>query len=293
MGLCAALVACLAASTSTTVTVEGASFLDIAEGAALLVRTNVPPDRTAIRASAEGALLYARLPAALAGTARTSRGVRLKAYPERASVDVTARLPAVARCGAAPVVTPVPEGFVLRVNCAPPPPPSPAVPEATTPPAAIREPPPAQPPPVPVAPGVTAAAVSPVAAEPRSPVGVALAAALLLVLGAVALWMRRRRGAPPDLLSVVQTFSLGPRRSLVMARVDGRMLLLSNSEAGIHLVTEVQGARSVAASPLPGRNEPGQAAAVMRGAFERVLDEVGEDELLRRKMAAAAHSEVH
>jgi flagellar protein FliO/FliZ len=71
--------------------------------------------------------------------------------------------------------------------------------------------------------------------------GVALAA---LALGAY-LFARRRKGGIERHIQIVETASLGPRRTLVMARIGGETLLLGTSEAGITLLkSDGRGAES-------------------------------------------------
>lgn len=67
--------------------------------------------------------------------------------------------------------------------------------------------------------------------------GPAWGALVLLVLGALALFFSRRRRGLVRRMEVLETMSLGPRRSLCLARVDGRTLVLGVSEAGVQLLT--------------------------------------------------------
>ena len=67
--------------------------------------------------------------------------------------------------------------------------------------------------------------------------GPAWGALVLLALGAVALFFSRRRRGPGRRMEVLETMSLGPRRSLCLARVDGRTLVLGVSEAGVQLLS--------------------------------------------------------
>jgi len=69
--------------------------------------------------------------------------------------------------------------------------------------------------------------------EPGSLVAPAVA---LAALAAAALVLRRRRRAPARRVEVLETTSLGPKRSLVLARLGDEILLLGASEAGIHLL---------------------------------------------------------
>lgn len=85
----------------------------------------------------------------------------------------------------------------------------------------------------------TTAPASRPAPEPDSGLsgGPAWGALVLLVLGAVALFFSRRRRGLVRRMEVLETMSLGPRRSLCLARVDGRTLVLGVSEAGVQLLT--------------------------------------------------------
>ncbi len=58
----------------------------------------------------------------------------------------------------------------------------------------------------------------------------------LLLLGAVSVFLGRRRKATTKLVTILETASLGPKRSLVVARVGGETLVLGSSEAGITLL---------------------------------------------------------
>ncbi|MEN9797441.1 MAG: hypothetical protein RL653_1137 [Pseudomonadota bacterium] len=62
--------------------------------------------------------------------------------------------------------------------------------------------------------------------------------AVLAVLGAAAFVLTRRAAAPgrSRSLRVLETTTLGPRRSLVLAEVNGEWLLLGSSEAGLALL---------------------------------------------------------
>src|SRR3990172_10780134 len=65
-----------------------------------------------------------------------------------------------------------------------------------------------------------------------------IAAGLLLAgLAAAALVMARRRGRVPRLVEIVESASLGPRRSLVVARLGDEILLLGSSEGGVTLLS--------------------------------------------------------
>jgi flagellar protein FliO/FliZ len=64
----------------------------------------------------------------------------------------------------------------------------------------------------------------------------ALGVLLLLGVGGVAVVFARRRGTRERLIRIVETASIGPRRSLVVACVGGRTMVLGVSEAGVSLL---------------------------------------------------------
>jgi flagellar protein FliO/FliZ len=95
-----------------------------------------------------------------------------------------------------------------------------------------------------------------------------LALLAVAALGAVAAVLARRRVRTPRVLEIVETTSLGGRRALVVARLNGEILLLGSSEAGVALL---------ASRPAPaGPPEP---------KFDDLLAESADDEQLRRKLA--------
>ncbi|HUJ24564.1 MAG TPA: flagellar biosynthetic protein FliO [Myxococcales bacterium] len=97
-------------------------------------------------------------------------------------------------------------------------------------------------------------------------------AALLVIgaLGAAAAFFGRRRARVPRMLEVVESLSLGNRRALVIAKMNGELLLLGSSEAGVALLTTRQ---------------PAAAAPEQQRPFEALLDETVEEEQLRRKLS--------
>ncbi|MBK9518778.1 MAG: flagellar biosynthetic protein FliO [Anaeromyxobacter sp.] len=64
----------------------------------------------------------------------------------------------------------------------------------------------------------------------------ALPAAALLALAGAALWASRRTRATSRYVQVLETTSLGPKRSLVVARLGGELLVIGASEAGLQLL---------------------------------------------------------
>lgn len=135
---------------------------------------------------------------------------------------------------------------------------------------------------------------------------------VLVLLGAVALVASRRRLGRSRRMEVLESLSLGPRRSLCLARVDGRVLVLGVSEAGVQLL-EARAAEalpdldvSVDEAPLsqaamkpaqatmnrepaasPGRaggwEEP---ASPVNSAFEQLLTESVAEQELRARLKA-------
>jgi len=63
-----------------------------------------------------------------------------------------------------------------------------------------------------------------------------LAVALLLGAGIAAVLFARKRGGRERVIRIVETASIGPRRSLVVACVGGRTMVLGVSEAGVSLL---------------------------------------------------------
>jgi hypothetical protein len=96
---------------------------------------------------------------------------------------------------------------------------------------------------------------------------------------------RRRKGAAVDRhIQIVETASLGPKRTLVMARIGGETLLLGTSEAGITLLksggrgaemfrqselgelaerVELRGTGATSATRVPGPADPSPASETL------------------------------
>jgi flagellar protein FliO/FliZ len=141
------------------------------------------------------------------------------------------------------------------------------------------------------------------------PSALAAPGVLLAGLAAAALVLRRRRRPSARRVQVLETTSLGPKRSLVLARFEDELLLLGASEAGIQLLRHRPGteARAPAAAlaeapdfdppPLPAREPPGVLAGLVTKLrrvrpetaqaprFDALLAESAEDQELRRKLA--------
>ena len=114
--------------------------------------------------------------------------------------------------------------------------------------------------------------------------------AMLLALAAAAWALRRKAvGAPAhSLIEVLDTAHLGPKRSIVVARVGKERLILGTSEAGLALLAARPDEPS---EPTPPHAQPRPAtghAPIARLAprdFEAALHEATEDDELRRKLA--------
>jgi len=143
--------------------------------------------------------------------------------------------------------------------------------------------------------------------------GPALAAMVLTGLAAAALLLARRRARGARFVQVLETASVGPRRSLVVARMGDQLLLLGSSEAGItvlstqpasdeaHAVADATAARL---APLGSKSsesfDPPQSPHLRSGLlarlhlkkipasadpFDDMLIDSAEDQELRRKLA--------
>ena len=134
-----------------------------------------------------------------------------------------------------------------------------------------------------------------------SPLGLAGGALIILGLGAATLWMNKRKRHGTRHIQVVETASLGPKRSLALVVVGRQSMLLSCSESGIFLVSTqpataemLQGADQRAAgvspvelpTPLFGRASPA-AAPSANGGFAVQLAEAEETQGLRRRLSEA------
>jgi flagellar biogenesis protein FliO len=128
----------------------------------------------------------------------------------------------------------------------------------------------------------------------------------LLGLGALAFGLSRRRAAAGGNLRIVETASLGPKRSLVVADVMGERMVLAVSEAGVSVLTTKPMPAPAAqqyAEPAP-LVVPDEFKPVTRGfpkmgffarlfgkppapqRFDDLLGESIEDQELRAKLAA-------
>lgn len=115
--------------------------------------------------------------------------------------------------------------------------------------------------------------------------GLALAA-----LAVVAWVLTKRRARVVRRLELVESMSLGPRRSLGLVRVDGRLLVVGVSEAGVQLLTSFDGP----AVPAPAAEAvPSDVSSAPEAlAFEQLLVESTAEQELRARLAAARRGEV-
>jgi flagellar protein FliO/FliZ len=148
-------------------------------------------------------------------------------------------------------------------------------------------------------------------AQPAEPPAV-WALLALATLGAAAWILAKRRAGQTGVLQLVQTQSLGAKRALVVARVGKRLMLLSTSESGIQLLTDLEppqpatpatpgpapvrrpgyapevGGPTVPhvhpAGPLPDAMAQHAAPALHPSEFEALLELAGEEAVLRNKL---------
>jgi len=76
-----------------------------------------------------------------------------------------------------------------------------------------------------------------------------LAVLLLIGLGIAATLLTRRRATRTRMIRIVETASIGPRRSLVVACIGGRTMVLGVSEAGVSLLDAQAGTITMPAAP--------------------------------------------
>ncbi|MES1206068.1 MAG: flagellar biosynthetic protein FliO [Pseudomonadota bacterium] len=108
-----------------------------------------------------------------------------------------------------------------------------------------------------------AAPAAPAAGSAGALRAVALPALLLAGLAVAAfMFARRRRGFVERHIQILETTTLGPKRSLVVARVGDQMLLLGSSEAGITLL---QTRSEAAIASAAAATTTGTAAAISDG----------------------------
>jgi flagellar biogenesis protein FliO len=160
--------------------------------------------------------------------------------------------------------------------------------------AQAAETPPAKPAPA-AAPKAAASAVAPahdvsapvvaVAASSRSGSSLVLAIVLLVAVAGGALALTRRRARRQGLIQILETAAIGPKRSLLVARVNGRTMVLGASEAGIALLASLDGGiappiAAVMGTPPHVEEQPDEPAST--SAAEAAVEPEGEMGMLRR-----------
>lgn len=265
---------------------------------------------TGVRASLE-----CRMMAAVARPAPAASGRVPPPRRPAPATDDTLRS-ALALPGAEPKPAPAPVELPAPQESAPPAAAEPVT-AAKTPEKPAAAPPPALPIPAP------SIAAEPPKEEPASSgTQIVLPALVLAGLGAAAFFFGRRRARRERLIQIIESASLGPKRSLIVARVSGKTMVLGSSEAGIALLGSLDDAGQVtlsepAAAPpadairvdedlaavaastdqggmlarlFRGRTEPAAPAPVKKdpdwSQFDSLLNESLEDQELRRKLAS-------
>lgn len=100
---------------------------------------------------------------------------------------------------------------------------------------------------------------------------------VLAVLAVVAFVLTRRRARTSRRMQLVESLALGPRRSMCLVRVDGRLLVMGVSEAGVQLLTVHDAPEPI--EPLPEAGPPTVSQ------FERLLGQSVEEQDLRARLA--------
>ena len=95
-----------------------------------------------------------------------------------------------------------------------------------------------------------------------STVSTVLAVLLLVGLGVAATILSRRRATRTRMIRIVETASIGPRRSLVVACIGGRTMVLGVSEAGVSLLDAQAGTMTT-----PPASEKFQSASLEEAAL--------------------------
>jgi flagellar biogenesis protein FliO len=124
-----------------------------------------------------------------------------------------------------------------------------------------------------------------IAASGHSGSSLVLAIVLLVGVAGGALALTRRRARRQGLIQILETAAIGPKRSLLVARVNGQTMVLGASEAGITLLTSLEGgiappAAAVIGSPPPVAERPDEPAAP--ATTETAVEPEGEMGILQR-----------
>jgi flagellar protein FliO/FliZ len=171
---------------------------------------------------------------------------------------------------------------------------------------------------VPMPPPLPAVVAAP-APEKKSGPTLLLPGLVLVAIAGAAVYLRRRKAANPGLIQILESASLGPKRSLIIARVNGEVMILGSSEAGITFLgaPRAGGDQGLAQAPVemaPLEEQPsrpldeGGLLARLFGKreqptedapsqmdwkdFDDLLAESREDQDLRRKLASGLGSKV-
>jgi flagellar biogenesis protein FliO len=109
---------------------------------------------------------------------------------------------------------------------------------------------------------------------------------MLLLVGAVGgmVAFTRRRGRPEGLIRILETAAIGPKRTLLVAKVNGRTLVLGASEAGIALLETIEGKDPAPVSQVMGEPPPvrEKIEEPMEEPPEPISETEGEGGMLRR-----------
>ncbi|MEW5847913.1 MAG: flagellar biosynthetic protein FliO [Myxococcota bacterium] len=264
----------------------------------LWIRTSGPLELSDARARVDGHMLKVTLDGARVRRNRafSDEGWSVWAQQRNNQVDLQVPLVGGVTCARAVHLRRTSIGLEARASCstaeapveerAAPSAPAPTVTTTATraPPAPVELAPPA--PPAPQHPAPAMKPMTPLSERSALAPGPGLGMAALLGLGAVGFLLARRRRQEGQMVEVLQTHALGPRRSIMVARVAGQTLVLSNSEAGIQLLTSVD-AKDV---PPTTKKESSPLESLLAGrdvpSFDDLLAESDEDQALRRKLAA-------
>jgi len=136
------------------------------------------------------------------------------------------------------------------------------------------------------APPSTAAGTSPSSGGGSSRAVIVPALMLIALAGWAFAFARRRRKSERRHIHIIETASLGPKRSLVVARVNGETLILGASEAGITLL-KAAGGNAPAATTSASAFTTAAPTAVASD-LERSADVVSEQPAVASGRAAAA-----
>jgi flagellar biogenesis protein FliO len=167
--------------------------------------------------------------------------------------------------------------------------------------------------------------VAAVAGASHSGASLVLAVVMLAAVAGGVLLLTRRRARRQGLIQILETAAIGPKRSLLVARVNGQTMVLGASEAGITLLQSLESKTEpqVAMGNLPaGKQQPddsgpevtsdapsepeGEMGVLSRlfgrrpkdssardaAAFRELLEESYEDQELRNKLAQGLSGKV-